>query len=154
MFQRNLKKVGVRGFEPPTLWSQTRCASQAALHPDPMTSPPYSDSFAFVFCNFYPTRTLFARPFWTNSPTKSHKIPANQRFLRKRNSLKSGRRNKLDTPRLQNVHIRNSPLAWDVHLQRHSVVFAQRRYRSAEQCVDAPRPLTIPLISLVAWTLE
>ena len=31
--------VGVRGFEPPTLWSQTRCASQAALHPDLMTTP-------------------------------------------------------------------------------------------------------------------
>lgn len=24
--------VGVEGFEPPTLWTQTRCASQAALH--------------------------------------------------------------------------------------------------------------------------
>ena len=29
-----LKKVGVIGFEPTTLWSQTRCASQTALHPD------------------------------------------------------------------------------------------------------------------------
>ena len=26
--------VGVRGFEPPTPWSQTRCANQAALHPE------------------------------------------------------------------------------------------------------------------------
>ena len=26
--------VGVAGFEPATLWSQTRCASQTALHPD------------------------------------------------------------------------------------------------------------------------
>ncbi len=26
--------VGVIGFEPTTLWSQTRCASQAALHPE------------------------------------------------------------------------------------------------------------------------
>src|SRR5688572_5101443 len=26
--------VGVTGFEPATLWSQTRCASQAALHPE------------------------------------------------------------------------------------------------------------------------
>lgn len=30
-------KVGVIGFEPTTLWSQTRCASQTALHPDPQT---------------------------------------------------------------------------------------------------------------------
>ena len=30
--------VGVKGFEPSTLWSQTRCASQAALHPEPMLS--------------------------------------------------------------------------------------------------------------------
>lgn len=28
-------QVGVIGFEPTTLWSQTRCASQTALHPDP-----------------------------------------------------------------------------------------------------------------------
>lgn len=27
------KKIGVIGFEPTTLWSQTRCASQTALHP-------------------------------------------------------------------------------------------------------------------------
>jgi hypothetical protein len=26
--------VGVAGFEPATLWSQTRCANRAALHPD------------------------------------------------------------------------------------------------------------------------
>ena len=26
--------VGVKGFEPSTLWSQTRCASQTALHPE------------------------------------------------------------------------------------------------------------------------
>ena len=26
--------VGAIGFEPTTLWSQTRCASQAALHPE------------------------------------------------------------------------------------------------------------------------
>ena len=25
--------VGVAGFEPATLWSQTRCANRAALHP-------------------------------------------------------------------------------------------------------------------------
>jgi hypothetical protein len=25
--------VGVTGFEPATLWSQTRCANRAALHP-------------------------------------------------------------------------------------------------------------------------
>ena len=30
--RRNL--VGARGFEPPTLWSQTRCAIQAALRSD------------------------------------------------------------------------------------------------------------------------
>ena len=30
-------QVGVIGFEPTTLWSQTRCASQTALHPDPQT---------------------------------------------------------------------------------------------------------------------
>jgi len=29
-------QVGVIGFEPTTLWSQTRCASQTALHPDPL----------------------------------------------------------------------------------------------------------------------
>ena len=29
-----LKMVGAEGFEPPTLWSQTKCASQAALCPD------------------------------------------------------------------------------------------------------------------------
>ena len=28
------KMVGVTRFERATLWSQTRCASQAALHPD------------------------------------------------------------------------------------------------------------------------
>jgi hypothetical protein len=28
------KKIGAEGFEPPTLWSQTRCASQAALCPE------------------------------------------------------------------------------------------------------------------------
>ena len=28
------KMVGARGFEPPTLWSQTKCASQTALRPD------------------------------------------------------------------------------------------------------------------------
>jgi len=28
------KMVGAEGFEPPTLWSQTKCASQAALCPD------------------------------------------------------------------------------------------------------------------------
>ena len=28
------KMVGVRGFEPPTPWSQTRCANRTALHPD------------------------------------------------------------------------------------------------------------------------
>jgi hypothetical protein len=28
-----LCKVGVAGFEPATLWSQTRCANRAALHP-------------------------------------------------------------------------------------------------------------------------
>ena len=27
-------KVGVKGFEPSTPWSQTRCASQTALHPE------------------------------------------------------------------------------------------------------------------------
>ena len=26
--------VGARGFEPPTPWSQTRCANQTALRPD------------------------------------------------------------------------------------------------------------------------
>ena len=26
--------VGVAGFEPATLWSQTKCASQTALYPD------------------------------------------------------------------------------------------------------------------------
>ncbi len=26
--------VGAEGFEPPTPWSQTRCANQAALRPD------------------------------------------------------------------------------------------------------------------------
>ena len=26
--------VGAEGFEPPTLWSQTKCASQTALCPD------------------------------------------------------------------------------------------------------------------------
>ena len=29
-----LKTVGARGFEPPTPWSQTRCASQAAPRPE------------------------------------------------------------------------------------------------------------------------
>jgi len=29
-----IKMVGAAGFEPATLWSQTRCASQAALCPD------------------------------------------------------------------------------------------------------------------------
>ena len=28
-----LQSVGVAGFEPATLWSQTRCANRAALHP-------------------------------------------------------------------------------------------------------------------------
>jgi hypothetical protein len=28
-----LRSVGVAGFEPATLWSQTRCANRAALHP-------------------------------------------------------------------------------------------------------------------------
>ena len=28
------KMVGVAGFEPATLWSQTKCASQTALYPD------------------------------------------------------------------------------------------------------------------------
>lgn len=28
-----IEKIGVIGFEPTTLWSQTRCASQTALHP-------------------------------------------------------------------------------------------------------------------------
>ncbi len=28
------EKIGAEGFEPPTLWSQTRCASQAALCPE------------------------------------------------------------------------------------------------------------------------
>ena len=30
-----LKMVGVAGFEPATLWSQTKCASQTALYPEP-----------------------------------------------------------------------------------------------------------------------
>jgi hypothetical protein len=29
----NCQNVGVAGFEPATLWSQTRCANRAALHP-------------------------------------------------------------------------------------------------------------------------
>ena len=29
--------VGVAGFEPATLWSQTRCANRAALHPEKMS---------------------------------------------------------------------------------------------------------------------
>lgn len=28
--------VGAEGFEPPTPWTQTRCASQAALRPEPL----------------------------------------------------------------------------------------------------------------------
>ncbi len=33
-FGKELEKVGVIGFEPTTLCSQSRCASQAALHPE------------------------------------------------------------------------------------------------------------------------
>ena len=29
--------VGVAGFEPATLWSQTRCANRAALHPEKLS---------------------------------------------------------------------------------------------------------------------
>ena len=41
--------VGVKGFEPSTLWSQTRCASQAALHPDPIASTLILNAFALEF---------------------------------------------------------------------------------------------------------
>ena len=34
--------VGVAGFEPATLWSQTRCANRAALHPA-LTSEAFFD---------------------------------------------------------------------------------------------------------------
>ncbi len=29
-----VEEIGAEGFEPPTLWSQTRCASQTALYPE------------------------------------------------------------------------------------------------------------------------
>jgi hypothetical protein len=46
--------VGARGFEPPTLCSQSRCASQAALRPDTasLTSPIYV--LVSRFCIFGP----------------------------------------------------------------------------------------------------
>ena len=43
-----LKNVERAGFEPATLWSQTRCASQAALPLDFQNIPPYF----FVFVNY------------------------------------------------------------------------------------------------------
>jgi len=75
--------VGVIGFEPTTLWSQTRCASQTALHPDcvlqsqpvlPLdgyieqisdfdestAANPFTDSLRF----FYLTSHIFARPIF------------------------------------------------------------------------------------------
>jgi hypothetical protein len=44
-FGPQAKKIGVIGFEPTTLWSQTRCASQTALHP---VSPHYVHKFRRV----------------------------------------------------------------------------------------------------------
>ena len=36
--ERAFSFVGVAGFEPATLWSQTRCANRAALHPEKIFS--------------------------------------------------------------------------------------------------------------------
>ena len=40
--------VGVAGFEPATLWSQTRCANRAALHPENFESQKYHNFSDFI----------------------------------------------------------------------------------------------------------
>ena len=49
----SVKMVGAEGFEPPTPWSQTRCANQAALRPDNWTEIIVKNTFFVKNCYNY-----------------------------------------------------------------------------------------------------
>ena len=56
--------VGVRGFEPPAPWSQTRCANQTALHSETLAL------WIEIIKNFF----FNVKAFKACSKTKSKKI--------------------------------------------------------------------------------